>query len=263
MRTLPLAASVLLAGNAVATDGVFTGYARDLRTNALLYVESHAVANAGTARETRVVLYQCADGSPFARKELTYTRDRSAPGFRFEDARSGYADGLTRDEKGLEVFERSGRAAPLRRERVDGEGLVADAGFDEFVRARWEELESGKAVDAPFLVPSRLDSMPFRLRKVDEASIDGETVSVIRLSLAGLLRFFLPDIDVSYRKRDRALMRYRGTTNIRDASGKLLEAQIDFPAAERRDAAVDLPALAARPLVARCEIPPQPPVSRR
>ena len=200
-----------------------------------------------------MVLYQCADGSPFARKELSYTRDRSAPGFRFEDARSGYADGLVRDAQGLEVFERSGRGAPLRRERVEGAGLVADAGFDEFVRTNWEALESGKSVDAPFLVPSRLDSMPFRVRKVDDGVIDGEAVSVIRLSLAGLLRFFLPDIDVSYRKSDRQLMRYRGTTNIRDAGGKLIEAQIDFPAAERREAAVDLPALAARPLVARCE----------
>jgi len=253
MRTSLFAAGFLFATHAMAVDGVFTGYARDLETKALLYVESHAVSNAGTAREMRVVLYQCADGSPFARKELSYTRDRIAPGFRFEDARSGYADGLARDAQGLEVFERSGSGAPLRRERVDAAGLVADAGFDEFVRTRWDELESGKAIDAPFLVPSRLDSMPFRVRKVDEANIDGETVSVIRLSLAGLLRFFLPDIDVSYRKSDRQLMRYRGTTNIRDANGKLLVAQIDFPAAERRNVAVDLPALTARPLTARCE----------
>ncbi|MBC8027705.1 MAG: hypothetical protein H7Y89_17055 [Steroidobacteraceae bacterium] len=243
---------LLATGNVAAADGVFTGYARDLRTNALLYVESHAVADAGTSRERRVVLYQCADGSPFARKELTYAGDRSAPGFGFEDARSGYADGLTRDARGLEVYERSGKSAPLRRERVDGAGLVADAGFDEFVRANWSTLESGKAVDAPFLVPSRLGSMPFRVRKIGEAQIGDDTVSVIRLSLAGLLRFFLPDIDVSYRKRDRALMRYRGTTNIRDANGKLLEAQIDFPAAERREVTVDLPALAARPLVETC-----------
>lgn len=252
MRTPFLAACLALAGNAFAADAVFTGYARDLKTNALLYVESHSVANAGTARETRVVLYRCPDGEPFARKTLTYDGDRSAPGFRFEDARSGYADGLTREPRGLEVFERSGRTAPLRRERVDEAGLVADAGFDEFVRTRWDELERGVAVDAPFLVPSRLDSMPFRVRKVDDAEIDGEAVSVVRLSLAGLLRFFLPDIDVSYRKRDRALMRYRGTTNIRDAAGKLLEAQIDFPAVERREAAVDLVRLRALPLVSSC-----------
>ena len=253
MRPRHLLFVMLLVGDVCAADGVFTGYARDLSTNALLYVESHSVSEAGTARETRVVLYQCPDGAPFARKELDYAGDRLSPAFRFEDSRSGYTEGLVRRADALEVFARAGASAARKSAKVDGEGLIADAGFDEFVRANWAELERGTPLESPFLVPSRLDSMPFRVRKIGDATIAGESVSVIRLSLAGLLRFFLPDIDVSYRKRDRALMRYRGTTNIRDASGKLLEAQIDFPAAERHDATVDLASLRTRPLVSRCD----------
>lgn len=252
MRASLAACSLLVASHGLAADSVFTGYARDPATDAVLYVESHAVTDVGTARERRIVVYRCADGRPFARKDLDYSADRLAPAFRFEDSRSGHSEGLTRAASGMEVFARAGRDAPLRRESMDGMGLVADAGFDEFVRARWDELEAGKPVEAPFLVPSRLDSLPFRMRKIGEVQIEGETVSVIRLSLAGLLRFFLPDIDVSYRKRDRALMRYRGMTNIRDENGKLLEARIDFPGAERREAAVDLAALRAQPLVATC-----------
>jgi hypothetical protein len=131
--------------------------------------------------------------------------------------------------------------------------LVADAGFDEFVRARWDSLERGVAVELPFLVPSRLDSVNFKVRKVSEAIIEGEVASVFRLSVAGPLGWFLSDIDVSYRKRDRLLMRYRGITNIRDTSGEMLEAQIDFPSADRSDAAVDLAALRALPLASRCQ----------
>jgi hypothetical protein len=252
MRVALLASGILLAVPVGAADGVFTGYARDLETNKLLYVESHSVADAGTARETRVVMYQCADGAAFARKDLAYAGNRIAPAFRFEDSRSGYAEGLIRNATLLEVFERSGAKAQRKTASVNGEGLVADAGFDEFVRARWDELERGVALDAPFLVPSRLARMSFRVRKVGEAQIGGETASVIRVSLAGLLRFFLPDIDVSYRKRDRRLARYRGTTNIRDACGKLLVAQIDFPDDGRREGAVDLAVLKAQPLVSRC-----------
>lgn len=252
MRASLAVCGLLVATRVLSADGIFTGYARDLATDGLLYVESHAVVDAGTARETRVVVYRCANGAPFARKDLDYSADRLAPAFRFEDSRSGHAEGLARAPSGMEVFARAGWNAPLRRAPVDGAGLVADAGFDEFVRARWNELEAGKSVEAPFLVPSRLDSLPFRVRKAGDAQIEGEAVSVIRLSLAGVLRFFVPDIDVSYRKRDRALMRYRGMTNIRDASGKLLEARIDFPTAERREAAVDLAALRALPLVSRC-----------
>jgi hypothetical protein len=93
----------------------------------------------------------------------------------------------------------------------------------------------------------------FKVRKVSEATIEGEAANVFRLSVAGPLGWLLSDIDVSYRKRDRRLMRYRGITNIRDAAGEMLEAQIDFPSADRSDSAVDLAALRTLPLTTRCQ----------
>jgi hypothetical protein len=256
MRTQSLltAAFCLFAGLAGARDASFTGYARSLDGRTLLYVEAHAVSDGGEANETRVVLYRCsASSAPFARKELDYASDRIAPAFTFEDARSGFAEGLKRGARGLEVFERAGANAKLRTEMLSRAGaLVADAGFDEFVRTRWESLERGASVEVPFLVPSRLDSVNFKVRKVSEATIEGEAANVFRLSVAGPLGWFLSDIDVSYRKRDRQLMRYRGITNIRDASGEMLEAQIDFPSKDRSDAAIDLAALRALPLTSSC-----------
>jgi hypothetical protein len=252
MRPPFLAAAILIAANAPAADGVFLGTARDLKTGEVLYLESHAIANGGTPRETRVVTYTCPDGTPFARKHLAYDASRLAPSFRLEDARSGVVEGLASGASGLEVFARADARAPLRKARVDGEGLVADAGFDEFVRANWAALERGEAVVAPFLVPSRLDSLAFKVRKTGESRIAGEVVSDLRLSLAGMLAWFVPDIDVSYRKRDRQLMSYRGTTNIRDATGKMIAAHIDFPPAARKAGPTDLSALGAVPLASTC-----------
>jgi hypothetical protein len=252
MRTLTFAAALLFATTAVSADGVFIGHARDLKSGRLLYTESHAISNAGTPRETRVVTYACPDGAPFARKQLAYEASRLAPTFRLEDARSGVIEGIARDARGLEVFARADAKSPLHTARVDGQGLVADAGFDEFVRASWDALERGEPVVAPFLVPSRLDSLAFKVRKTGESRIDGEVVSDIRLSLAGVLGWLVPDLDVSYRKRDRRLMRFRGTTNLRDAGGKMIEARIDFPAADWREGAVDPATLGATPLVSAC-----------
>ncbi|MEO8062586.1 MAG: hypothetical protein ABI821_07540 [Pseudomonadota bacterium] len=252
---LAIWAFCLAVSSASAADSTFTGYARSLDGRDLLYVESHAISRGGNADETRVVLYRCSAASaPFARKELDYATNRIAPAFAFEDARSGFVEGLKRDTRGLEVFERAGAKAELRTEMLSRAGaLVADAGFDEFVRTRWDSLESGASAEVPFLVPSRLDSVKFKVRKVSEATIEGEAANVFRLSVAGPLGWFLSDIDVSYRKRDRRLMRYRGITNIRDAGGEMLSAQIDFPTVDRSEAAVDLPALRALPLVSRCQ----------
>ncbi|MEJ0086046.1 MAG: hypothetical protein WDO72_10205 [Pseudomonadota bacterium] len=244
----------LFAGLAGASDASFTGYARSLDGRDLLYVESHSISGGGSADETRVVLYRCAVGlAPFARKDLDYTDERIAPAFAFEDARSGFSEGLRRNAVGMEVFARAGSAAKMRSEVLPPVPLmVADAGFDEFVRTRWDLLEKGGSIEVPFLVPSRLHSVNFKVRKVADATIGGDVASVFRLSVAGPLGWFLSDIDVSYRQRDRRLVRYRGITNVRNVSGSMLEAQIDFPDADRSDATVDLSALRALPLVSAC-----------
>jgi hypothetical protein len=200
------------------------------------------------------VLYRCAQGSqPFARKLLTYTASREDPTFEFEDARFGYLEGLRTVAGGREVFQRPKAGAELRTRMVPtGATIVSDAGFDEFVRRHWDEIEAGKTVRFPFLVPSRLTTMAFKVKKNRETTIEGSTASVIRLNLGGFLGLFLPYIEVSYRKSDRVLMRYKGLTNIRDAAGDNVTAQIDFPSAERIVGRVDLAAARAAPLVTRC-----------
>ncbi len=254
-QTLGFVFAVSLASSGgIAADQVFTGYARDLKSQQLLYVEQHAVRGFGTATEERVVKYRCAKSdATFARKTLQYGARRNEPAFRLEDARSGYIEGLRRTASGLEVFQRENAQAQLRQKLVPANvAIVSDAGFDEFVRQHWAELEAGKTVKFPFLVPSRLDYMSFKVYKHGETTIEGAPASVIRLNLSGILGWFLPYIEVSYRKSDRVLMRYKGLTNIRDAAGKNVTAQIDFPSRERVVKTLDLDALRSAPLVSNC-----------
>jgi hypothetical protein len=251
-RALPLLLLCCLPPSRAA-DLTFTGRARDPETGALLFVESHAVSGSGSPDETRVVSYRCANGATFARKTLDYGGARLAPAFALHDARSGVSEGLERSARGTRVFERARDATPRSKPLRDVAGLVADAGFDEFVRTRWDALEAGEALVVPFLVPSRLDTVNFRVRKAGEATIEGRTASVFRLSVASPLGWFLPDIEVSYRQGDRRLLRYRGITNLRDADGAMISAQIDFSDADRDESAVDLDALRSAPLARRCD----------
>lgn len=253
--TVSAAAAFGATSARAATDQIFTGYARSREGGRLLYVESHHVHRTGEVGESRVVLYRCATGgAAFARKELLYGELRQAPEFSLTDARSGYAEGLRRTSAGLRVHHQDGVSAKRREAALPaGTPIVVDAGFDEFVRKHWADLEAGKTVQFPFLIPSRLGHLPFKVRKQGEATIDGATSSVIRLTLSGVFGVFLPVIEVSYRKADQALLRYDGLTNIRDEQGKNLVAVIRFPQAERRtvpDAGLDR--LRAEPLVKRC-----------
>lgn len=255
LRVWALAAPAAFASTITVADQQFTGYARSRTDGRLLYVESHHVRNAGEVGETRLVMYRCSpDGPAFARKELAYGAFRETPEFTFTDARSGYVEGLRRTTQGPRVFQQEDASSPRREATVPSNvAIVSDAGFDEFVRKHWLELEAGKTVRFPFLVPSRLDYLTFKVKKHHESKIDGATVSVIRLNLSGVLGWFLPYIEVSYRKNDRVLKRYEGLTNIRGPDGNHLVALIDFPVRERRvGTQSDFVRLRAEPLVPRC-----------
>jgi hypothetical protein len=253
-----LLAAVAGPGRATANDLTFAGYARDIQTGKLLYVESHFVRNFGAEGETRVVHYKCAGPGrePFVRKELRYGGVREEPEFTLVDGRTGYTEGLKRGPDGPRVYFRPDGRTAFREAKVPRDVvIVSDAGFDEFVRKHWKALEAGESVRFPFLIPSRLDYMTFKVRKEREEQIEGAVASVIRLNLSGFLGWFLPYIEVSYRKADQVLVRFKGLTNVRDANGDNVTALIDFPSAERRrlpPGSVDIEAQRALTLAAAC-----------
>lgn len=233
----------------------YDGTAFAIGGDAVLYRETHFVAAAGDATPAqRVVLYRCPDGAPFARKRVVYGAAGEAPSFELVDARLGYREGVREAAGTREVFvQREAGADEKRGPLPDAQGLVADAGFDAFVRANWDALQRGDTVRFPFLVPSRLDYFNFKVSKESEIEVEGAPASVIRLALGSWWAFLLPHIDVVYANDDRTLLRFVGITNVRDEEGDNLKARIEFPRDSRRpleDGAVS--AALALPLVGAC-----------
>ena len=233
LRAAPLATglavtlALLVAPQAEAKIVEEIGHAADLDSGEALYREQHLMRRDtdGVLLE-RLVLYRCGDGTPFARKTVDYRGAPKAPAFDFKDARSGFREGLQRDGARASVFvARPGepkQTAPLPRAT-----LVADAGFDPWVRAQWPALNRGEQVPMQFLVPSRLRSYGFKVYEVDGEDAAGQ--SRFRLRLRGLLGLVAPHIDVVYSDADRRLLRFEGLSNLRDDAGdEQLEVRIDF-----------------------------------
>lgn len=233
-RAWPWLLAALLPGAACA-DRQYTGEARDPERGTLLYEEHHLVRQSEGRPRERIVLYRCPGGAAFARKQVRYDARVAAPEFELEDARFGYREGVRRVGKALAVFvRRDGSEAERQATLEAGDGLVVDAGFDEFVRRHWETLRRGETVALDFLVPSRLETFSFRLRRIGSARIDGAAVSLFRLGLGGMLGWFAPDITVGYRDSDRRLMQFEGLTNIRADRDDNLTARITFPPAREQ-----------------------------
>ncbi len=223
------------------------GDARHPDNDRLLYREAHLIRRDGERPVERIVLYRCPDGTAFARKRVDYRNSALAPEFEMIDAR-GHREGLRREGGRTLTWSGSEPARPLSAAKAT---LVADAGFDEFVRQRWPQLTGGQPQTVAFAVPAFGRSLPFKIRAAG-ARVDaqGDRMHRFELRLDGLLGAITSKIAVEYGAEDRRLRRFTGLTNIRDARGDQIEARIDFPQAPRPADARRWQAAAEQPLAA-------------
>jgi hypothetical protein len=253
-----------LAFSATAAATPLEGYvsyssvARVRHSTQRLYGEQHVLRYQQGRIAERVVLYTCRDGSAFARKSVSYS-NALVPDFLLEDAsngmREGIREGATRGSQVVFYRERSGdpeKSGPV----PSVPGLVADAGFDEFVLSHWETLTSGKTLEMRFLLPSRLDDYGFQVKRLRDDLIQGAPTEVFRLRLSGIWGWFLPGIDVYYRSSDHLLVRYDGISDLQDAAGDNYKTTIDFPVEDRKTATAQAMLDARAAPVAACRPSP-------
>jgi hypothetical protein len=204
-------------------------YASDGR---LLYSESHWLFD-DPAGPSRVVLYRCPDGQPFARKVVSRQGPAQAPDFELVEQPLGYREGVRSGADGRQVFvQRGAQAEELSAPLATTPPLVVDAGFDAYIQTHWNVL-SENATSVPFLLPSRLRTYDVRIKRIADLSIDGRAAREYRISLASWLGFVLPHVDASYDNTSRQLLRLSGLGNIRGANGHNLDVRVDFAPADR------------------------------
>jgi hypothetical protein len=210
----------------------------------LLYREAHWLHEDGS----RLVLYLCPLGEPFARKHVR--GGRPTPDFEFVDARSGYREGVRTRDGWREVFARDSATAQEQRKRLaPGAVQVIDAGFDSYIRQHWEAMAPPAQRRVSFLIPSRLQVMDFRLDPI--AGPAGSRS--YRMGLDAWYGRALPSIAVTYSAGGRRLVRFEGIGNIRDGAGRYSPVRIEFPADRSyRASKAERERAAAATLVASC-----------
>ncbi len=217
------------AVDASAATVAYEGRATDPDSGRLLYVEHHLLRAVDGKPRERLVAYRCPDGTLFARKRVDYAASRVAPSFQLDDGRDGYREGVRRAGGRTVAFVRDRRDAAEKSGALGASRrLVADAGFDEYVRGNWGALVAGTTLPVDFAVPSSRRSYTFNLRKIGSPTIDGVPSHLFRLKISGLLGLVAPQIDVAYAQQTRRLLQFEGVTNLRDDKGKQWAARIAF-----------------------------------
>ena len=170
----------------------------------LLYREVH---RCDEARTQCVIDYVSPVEVAIARKVVDYRGSASAPKVELEN--------LLLDSRNAAV----GNAADR--------DLVVDAGFDNYVRSRWSELDDGQSISFPFLVLGREDPLPMRaVRREGECAEGGLCLEVA--PDAWYLRLLVPPIVLTYDRETRRLLRYQGISNLRDDQGNNRQVDIRY-----------------------------------
>lgn len=238
-----------LAAPWLRSEGVATSAQGDL-----LYREVHWRREATEGAE-RWVLYQCPDGQPFARKHLPASADPQARSYTLEDRRSGQRAQVEVGSGTVSITWKEDAASPLRQRRLElPPGAVIDAGFDAAVRLHWPALMRGERITLPFLVPGRQRYFPVQVRRTRPLRWQGIDAQSIEVSLDTWYGGIAPRLSLAYASRDRRLLEFRGTSNLRDPRGAYPQVTVRFGAAPAERAANEWQRAWAQPLVDRCAV---------
>lgn len=205
----------------------------------------------------RWVLYQCADGRPFARKHLPATSLAQARGYALEDARSGQQADIAVSAAGVLISWKEDAASARRQRRLAlPADAVIDAGFDAAVRRHWPALMRGERLSLPFLVPGRQRYYPVQVRRIGPVRWRGTAAQQIQVTLDTWYGGIAPRLQLVYADADRRLLQFEGTSNLRDARGTYPQVVVRFSSAPRSGTAAEWQQAWHQPLVASCGVTP-------
>lgn len=236
--------------------GHYLGIAYARNSGTVLYSEEHWITR-GPREESRLVLYRCPGGQPFARKRVHGPIGGAVPDFDFYDHRDGYREGVSGRGGERRVYVQHGQAGSRQSSPLPARpNAVIDAGFDAYLRSHWDALGEGRDTNIAFLVPSRLAYIDLKIHVRDKTTAS-PPVRQFHLSLNAWYGFVAPSINVTYSMRDRRLLRFEGVSNIRDNQGDTQQVRIEFPPNKRYPppSRQQIERAEAEPLVSHCGIP--------
>ena len=219
LALLLIVALLLPAGRALASELALrvVGNASDPASGELLYREYHYCSRDG---QRCVVEYREGDSELIALKHLDYTGNPIGPALSVRDFR--------RDTRHSIDY-------PAR------EDLVVDAGFDNFVRSRWQSLVDGEEVVFPFQVVGLDRPLDMSGRSVPD-DCDEQTLCLEIKVDSWFLGLLAEPIYLAYDRADRSLLRFTGVSNLRNADGDSQDVDIYYHYGAQQAMALNIPA---------------------
>ena len=207
----------------------FVGDAFGLKSNDLVYRETHC----GTQDElTSEVFYQHRDGTLIAHKELDYKSGHTTPSFVQHNFQAREKIQVSFDQEAVSMsvtdYDKRENKNTYPLTDTTSKPTVIDAGFDGFIRDKWDELVSGEMQEFRLPVASRSRLVSLRV-KSSVCRYETETDQCFTVEPSNwFFRMLASPIELGYDTSLTRLTRYRGLSNINDENGRGLVVDIKY-----------------------------------
>ena len=205
------------------------GDAFGLKSNDFIYSETHCGAQDELASE---IFYQHRDGSLIAHKELDYKSGHTTPSFVQHNFQAREKIQVSFDQEAVSMsvtdYDNQGNKKIYPLTDTANKPTVIDAGFDGFIRDKWDELVSGEMQEFRLPVASRSRLVSLRV-KSSVCRYETETDQCFTVEPSNwFFRMLASPIELGYDTSLTRLTRYRGLSNINDENGRGLVVDIKY-----------------------------------
>jgi hypothetical protein len=204
------------------------GEASDLKTKELRYREYHYYSDTGLEHR---VIYKEPSGETIADKSLNYNSGLSEPTVEQQNTLCGeyFQVRPTENNKRLQISYRAEEGNRTREKTINRpDDVVIDAGFNHYVRQKWDDLVSGKTVEFSYLAPSRLRTYSFKAEAVRCEGDKDSTSCFIIAPDVWYLNIALDPIVLTYDNSSRELISFAGLGNIADKKCDYMAVNIHY-----------------------------------
>ncbi len=216
----------LLIAAAAATTQTYRGEARS--GGELVYRELHTVTFEGEKPLRSETVYSDPAGVELGRLVNDYGPSLALPAHEMDDKRAKNAHGIRYRQQKPEMFNRDGEKE--EKETLDsgdhkGGLLVGGQGLHYYLVVNLEEIVKKGKLPLKFVIPGRLDVYDFYLRVI------GATPERVNLEIEidnWILKLFAPKLELTYDRKQRRLLNYRGLSNLLDPRKKMMNVEINY-----------------------------------
>jgi hypothetical protein len=200
----------------------------------VVYQELHQVEWKDGVPQSSVTQYLKPDGTLIAVLKNDYTQSLNAPEHEMNDIRHKNVHGMRYGKGQKELYSKEGsREKSKVVKESDGQGkiIVGGQGLHYYLVSNLEAVIEKKKLSLLFLIPGNLDAYNFYL-KVMQA--DDKTVKMEIEIDNWFLKLFAPKLLLEYDRPTKKLLKYKGLSNLKDESNKMMNVEItySYPEAE-------------------------------